>query len=172
MSAAASIAIHLSQRGFTVRLVTAEGEDPNTLWHDRASSQNTAPLLEALAVVTAAKRRTLETDWLSEGGHTGLLVAVFGDLGAHDRPVLSRIQHHGATPLALALDVDAWIGPVDTEVDVSAATLLTSLGWRAVGARPTDRLPTLWQELGRRAGGFSDPRSDHPVALTPGMVHG
>jgi uncharacterized protein (DUF58 family) len=54
VSAAASIALHLSQRGFMVRLVTADGEDRNTLWHDRASSQNTAPLLEALAVVTAA----------------------------------------------------------------------------------------------------------------------
>ena len=53
-AAAASIALHLSQRGFMVRLVTADGEDRNTLWHDRASSQNTAPLLEALAVVSAA----------------------------------------------------------------------------------------------------------------------
>ena len=167
VSAAASIAVHLTQRGFQVRLVTADGEDPNTLWHDRASSANTAPLLEALAVVTVAKRRTLDTDWLAEGGHTGLLVAILGDLGHTDRPVLTRIQHHGTTPLAIALDVDAWVGPVDTDADVAAASLLTSLGWRAVGARPTDRLPALWQELGRRAGGIMDPRTERPIALTP-----
>ena len=172
VSAAASIALHLSQRGFMVRLVTADGEDRNTLWHDRASSQNTAPLLEALAVVTAAKRRTFETDWLSEGGHTGLLVAVLGDLGTRDRPVLTRLQHHGSTPLAVALDVDAWLGPVDPDSDVASATFLTSLGWRAVGVRPADRLPSVWQELGRRAGGIVDSRAEHPVPLTPpGMVN-
>jgi len=173
VSVAASVAVHLVQRGFNVRLVTASGEEHAGTWHEHnATAAETAPLLEALAVLSLTDQQHLDNRWLSEGGHTGLLVAVFGELGAHDRPVLSRIQHHGATPLALALDVDAWIGPVDTEADVPAATLLTSLGWRAVGARPTDRLPTLWQELGRRAGGFSDPRSDHPVALTPGMVHG
>ncbi len=172
VSAAASIALHLSQRGFMVRLVTADGEDRNTLWHDRASSQNTAPLLEALAVVTAAKRRTFETDWLAEGGHTGLLVAVLGDLGTRDRPVLTRLQHHGATPLAMALDVDAWLGPVDPASDVASATVLTSLGWRAVGVRPADRLPAVWQELGRRAGGIVDSRAEQPVPVTPpGMVN-
>ena len=35
VSAAASIAVHLSQRGFTVRLVTAAGEDPSSAWHTR-----------------------------------------------------------------------------------------------------------------------------------------
>ena len=53
VSAAASIAVHLSQRGFMVRLVTAAGEDPNSAWHYRDADLNTAPLLEALAVVQA-----------------------------------------------------------------------------------------------------------------------
>ena len=41
VSAAASIAVHLSQRGFTVRLVTAAGEDPNNAWHYRDADLNT-----------------------------------------------------------------------------------------------------------------------------------
>jgi hypothetical protein len=97
---------------------------------------------------------------------------VLGDLGTRDRPVLTRLQHHGATPLAVALDVDAWLGPVDPASDVAAATVLTSLGGRAVGVRPADRLPSVWQELGRRAGGIVDSRAEHPVPLTPpGMVN-
>src|SRR3546814_2418499 len=56
VSMAASIAVHLTQRGFMVRLVTADGEEPNTAWHDRTSAVNTAPLLEALAVVTLSRR--------------------------------------------------------------------------------------------------------------------
>ena len=47
VSAAASIAVHLSQRGFMVRFVTAAGEDPNNAWHYRDADLNTAPLLEA-----------------------------------------------------------------------------------------------------------------------------
>ena len=51
VSAAASIAVHLSKRGFTVRLVTAAGEDSAHDWHVRNADLNTGPLLEALAVV-------------------------------------------------------------------------------------------------------------------------
>lgn len=150
VSAAASIAVHLTQRGFTVRLVTADGEDQNTAWHDRAANQNTAPLLEALAVVPELDRTHIETDWLSETTHTGLLVAVVGAVGEHDHAVLRRMLHHGSTPLAIALDVDAWERPVERTGEVPAASWLGSQGWRAVGARPTDQLPTLWQDLGRR----------------------
>lgn len=151
VSVAASVAVHLSQRGFMVRLVTADGEDPNTAWHDRGSTQNTAPLLEALAIVNGVHRPFLQTDWLSESTHTGLLVAVLGHVEDADRPVLRRMLHHAATPLAVALDVDAWAHPVEPDREVRSASWLNGLGWRAVGARPADRLPPLWEELGRRS---------------------
>src|SRR3990170_7585076 len=72
VSAAASIAVHLSQRGFMVRFVTAAGEDPNNAWHYRDSDLNTAPLLEALAVVTPHASPRLDTGWLTEQGGGGL----------------------------------------------------------------------------------------------------
>ena len=54
---------------------------------------------------------------------------------------------------------------------MASATFLTSLGWRAVGARPSDRLPSLWQELGRRAGGIVDSRAERPgTATTHGVA--
>ena len=56
VSAAASIAVHLSKRGFTVRLVTAAGEDTASDWHARDADLNTGPLLEALAVVQPLPR--------------------------------------------------------------------------------------------------------------------
>lgn len=163
ISVAASIAVHLSQRGFVVRLVTADGEDPNTVWHDRASSQNTAPLLEALSVVQGARRTHHDATWLSEGGSTGLLVAVLGDLDAHDQPMLRRMLHHGSAPLAIVLDVDAWAGRTSRPTGaVPTVGLLSGMGWRAVGMRPGDSLPALWQELGRRAGS-TGPRHAAPV---------
>lgn len=168
VSAAASIAVHLTQRGFTVRLVTADGEDPSTVWHDRSSAQNTAPLLEALAVITPTKRRHLETDWLTDAS-TGLLIGILGSLDDHDHAVLRRMRHHGTNPLALALDVSAWAGRGEGTPTSSAAEWLNSMGWSAVAGSPGDRLPALWQELGRRSaqgtqGGFVA----HPAVQSPG----
>ncbi len=52
VTAAASVALHLSQRGFMVRLTTATGEHEATSWHMREATSNARPLLESLAVLT------------------------------------------------------------------------------------------------------------------------
>src|SRR5690349_11740137 len=61
VSAAASIAVHLTRRGFAVRLVTATGEEPGSAWHVRGAELNAGPLLESLAVVTPVPQARLET---------------------------------------------------------------------------------------------------------------
>ncbi|WP_067438350.1 DUF58 domain-containing protein [Nocardioides jensenii] len=171
VSTAASIAVHLTQRGFTVRLVTAEGEDPNTAWHDRSSAQNTGPLLEALAVIAPTRRTHLATDWLGDSTHSSLLVGVLGALDNHDQTVLRRMRLHGTSPMAIALDVDAWSRgsqagePTGT---TSTAAWLSALGWRAVSCGPSSNLPSLWQELGRRSATGVDVRLEtHPSAGAP-----
>ncbi len=146
VSAVASIAVHLSQRGFTVRLVTASGEDPNTPWHFREAELNTGPLLETLAVVQSESRPHIETDWLAEPSHGGLIVAVVGHVAPEDVPILRRMQHHAGSAMALALDVDAWVGGAG---DGSAGPLLTRQGWRAAALGPRDRLDAVWQDLGK-----------------------
>jgi uncharacterized protein (DUF58 family) len=145
VSAAASIAVHLTHRGFAVRLVTATGEDLASAWHQREADLNTAPLLEALAVVQPARQPRLDTTWLSEGAHGGLTVAVFGAVEVGDLPVLRRMQHQAGSALALALDVDAWVG---APAGPGAAPALGQHGWRAVTVSPRDRLDAVWQELG------------------------
>lgn len=149
VSAAASIAVHLSHRGYTVRLVTASGEDPASHWHYRDADLNTGPLLEALAVVQPIPAVALDTGWLTEHGSGGLIVAVLGNVEAIDIPVLRRMQHHSGSPLAIALDVEAWISPEGSKG--GAAPVLAQQGWRAVPLRPRDRLEGVWQELGRSA---------------------
>lgn len=145
VSAAASVAVHLTRRGFAVRLVTATGEEPGSAWHLRGAELNTGPLLEALAVVTPVQRPRLETGWLTEGAHGGLTVAVLGSVDAADLPVLRRMQHHAGSALAVAVDVDAWTGAAPGD---GAARMLAQQGWRAVALRPRDRLDAVWQELG------------------------
>jgi uncharacterized protein (DUF58 family) len=148
VSAAASVAVHLSQRGFTVRLVTATGEDPGAAWHFREAELNTGPLLEALAVVQPTAHAQYDTGWLAESAHGGLVVAVLGAIDGHDQPLLRRMLHHAGSALAIALDVDQWqSGGPRSPVDNAAS--LGRQGWRAVNLRPGDRLEAVWQELGR-----------------------
>ncbi len=147
VSVAASIAVHLSRRGFAVRLVTAAGEDPSSAWHLRDTELNTAPLLEALAVLAPSGAPQLETGWLTEHGSGGLVVAVLGSLEPMDTPVLRRMNTHAGSALAVALDVEAWVsGGVGSG---GATGMLTQQGWRAVPLGPRDRLETAWEELGR-----------------------
>lgn len=146
VSAAASIAVHLAQRGFAVRLVTASGEDPSSAWHSRETELNTAPLLEALAVVQPLGQARIETGWLAEPTHGGLVVGIVGGVEAHDLPVLRRMHLHAGSAMALALDVDAWVGGPATG---GAAPLLARQGWRAAPLGPRDRLDAVWQDLGR-----------------------
>lgn len=149
VSAAASIAVHLSQRGFTVRLVTAAGEERGATWHLRDADLNAAALLEALAVVEASQSPQLDTGWLAEQSHGGLTVAVLGGVESGDLPVLRRMQHHTGAALAVALDVEAW-GPSGVG-NGGAAPALAQHGWRAVPLGARDRLETVWQELARRS---------------------
>jgi hypothetical protein len=162
VSAAASIAVHLSHRGFAVRLVTAAGEDSSAAWHFRDSDLNTAPLLEALAVVTPDTSVQLDTGWLTEQGGGGLTVAVLGGVEAIDVPVLRRMQHHSASALAIVLDVDEWVSPYGGSG--GATPLLTHQGWRAITLGPRDRLEAVWEELGRGHTGSSRARGGRDAA--------
>ena len=144
VTAAASIAVHLTRRGFAVRLVTATGEEPGSAWHVRGADLNAAPLLESLAVVQPSHQARLETGWLAEGSHGGLTVAVFGGVEVTDLPVLRRMQHHAGSALAIAVDVDAWVG---APAGPGATRMLGQQGWRAVALHPRDRLDAVWQEL-------------------------
>ena len=143
---AASVAIHLTSRGYTVRLVTATGEDPATSWQHADTEVTAGRLLEALAMVESLPNTTLETGWLREQGAGALTVAVVGGLSGPDLSVMRRVQHHAGTSLAVALDVDAWGA---TRLPGGGATgWLLQQGWRAVGLTPDDRIDGAWQKLG------------------------
>jgi uncharacterized protein (DUF58 family) len=149
VSAAASVAVHLAQRGYAVRLVTSSGEEPGTAWHSRSAAVNTAPLLEALAVVQIDHSPRLDTSWLAEASQGGLLVAVLGQVGDADAPFLKRMQHHASTTAAIVLDVDRWAPHLPPSATGSTAQALAARGWKAVTLTPRDHLEVVWQELGR-----------------------
>jgi hypothetical protein len=157
VSIAASIGVHLVQRGFNVRLVTASGEDTPPQWHEHgAMVSETRPLLEALAVVTEVAHPHLDVRWLQDGGHSGLLIGVLGAVADHDRPAFGRMRHSGSAALAVALDVSAWAR--GTAAGPDPVSWLATHGWRAVAAGPRDPIASVWQELGVVGGARSTAR--------------
>ena len=83
VSAAASIGVHLADRGYAVRLVTDEGGAVSGSWHDSGGGPAGAevPLLDALAVVRSSRDASVGrwSDLLKgAGAASGLLVAVLG----------------------------------------------------------------------------------------------
>jgi uncharacterized protein (DUF58 family) len=146
VTVAASVAVHLSSRGYTVRLVTAGGEDPGTSWRHDDAELTAGRLLESLAMVEPLSSPTLDTAWLRDQGSGALTVAVVGGLSGPDLLVMRRVQHHAGTALAIALDVDAW-GATRLPSGGAEGWLLQQ-GWRAVGLTPEDRIDRSWQRLG------------------------
>jgi hypothetical protein len=131
--------------------VTARGEDRNGLWHEHgAMSAETAPLLESLAVLSASPEPHIDSHWLSEAGHSGLLIAILGDIDERDTPALIRMRHSAAGAMAVVLDVPAWGRSPVSGADSTAQTTawLAAHGWRAVSAGAQEPLPGVWQELG------------------------
>jgi uncharacterized protein (DUF58 family) len=173
VSVAASVAVHLVQRGFTVRLVTAAGVDHGGTWHEQhgALSAETAPLLESLAVLKDTSHPHIDLKWLHEGGHAGLLIAVLGDVGEHDKPVLTRMRHSVASAMAVVLDVPSWSrGSEPGGLGTAQHTAwLGAHGWRAVACGPQDPLPTVWQDLGVAARSGTS-RSHAPAAPLTGSA--
>lgn len=147
VSFAASVGVHLIHRGFSVRLVTAAGANSIPQWHEHGSLMaETGPLLESLAVVAESGHPHIDVKWLSEGGHSGLLIGVLGAVADHDRPILTRMRHSAASAMAVSLDVAAWSrGPA---VRTESVAWLTGHGWRAVSAGPKEPIPVVWEELG------------------------
>jgi uncharacterized protein (DUF58 family) len=156
VSLAASVAVHLVQRGFMVRLVTAGAEGRHVgrqdSWHEHgARTAEAAPILESLAVLHATDALDIDTRWLSEAGHSGLLVAVLGAISERDTAALTRMRHSAGSAMAVALDVDGWAAGSGRPGTLSTAQNTAWLGvngWRAVSAGPEDPLPSVWQELG------------------------
>jgi uncharacterized protein (DUF58 family) len=146
VTVAASVAVHLTQRGYQVRLVSAAGDAGEVAWHD-TTPPSPEPILDRLAVLPASGAVHLHDAWVDETVTGGLLIAVLGALDDHDIGMLARIRLHGGTTLAVALDTPSWTGPRQTASD--GAQRLRRHGWKAASLARGGSVATTWQELGR-----------------------
>ncbi|HET6167728.1 MAG TPA: DUF58 domain-containing protein [Marmoricola sp.] len=155
VTAAASLAVHLSAQGFQVRLVSATGEEIEHGWHDGDVASSARPLLERLAVLPTVTTSDLYTGWVDESVTSGMCVAVLGEIDDHDRDFFAGVHHRGSASYALVLDVDTWAarstspGLAQRAGHVSTAAWLRQRGWKATSLPRGGSLQTAWQELGR-----------------------
>jgi uncharacterized protein (DUF58 family) len=155
VTAAASLAVHLTRQGYQVRLVSALGEEFEHGWHDRDVAASARPLLERLAVLPTVQAHDLYTGWVDESVTSGMCVAVLGDLDDHDRTFLSGLHHRGSASYALVLDVDSWaarmVNPDFTSRPgrMPGAAWLRQHGWKAATLGRGGSLQAAWQEVGR-----------------------
>jgi uncharacterized protein (DUF58 family) len=159
VTAAASIGIHLADRGYAVRLVTDEGGAVSGSWHDPGTGPAGAemPLLDGLAVVRATRDASVGRwpDLLSgAGAASGLLIAVLGRLHPQEAQLVARLRHGATGALAILLDAVAWtsaephVKAAEEQRLAETAQILRRAGWGAVTATRGDYLPTVWERLG------------------------
>ncbi len=161
VSAAASIGVHLHQRGYTVRLL-ADAE-PATL-NTEVTGELTASgadvmgiLLETVAVARTWREGSLRgvTEILHSSSGDGLLVALLGNLSRDEAAALAQSCRGAALGIAFLLNGCLWgVRPeqygAEKRIRLEENVLvLRRAGWRVTPVNTGDSLPTLWQSLGQ-----------------------
>ncbi|GAA1379665.1 DUF58 domain-containing protein [Catellatospora chokoriensis] len=158
VSASASIAVHLRQAGYRLRLVTDAGADI-----DATEGVGDGMLLDHLAEVKASPRGDVAglVEHTRRRADGGLIIAVLGLLTAEEARLLSALRTSGTTCVAFFLDASTWLNlpaPAREAAEhehAAAALSLMQSGWRVVRVKHGDQLPTLWPQAARGQQGFA-----------------
>lgn len=155
VSAAASIGLHLSNTGFTLRVVTDTSEE---LIADTSSTQSfEGALLDSLAVRKASSGISLQPGItaLRRGGGEELVVAILGPMTRDDTQLLARATHGGpGASIAVVIDTASWTNLAPRASDAArqlhrdTCDTLRAAGWRVLAARRGSLLPDLWSSAG------------------------
>ncbi|MEU6081990.1 DUF58 domain-containing protein [Streptomyces sp. NPDC047108] len=154
VAGAASVGVHLLERGFSVRLLTdtgasVPGSDAGGFGGD--SSDVAGLLLDTLAVIDHSEEPGLSSAYdVLRSGREGLLVAFLGGLDEEETAVVSRMRQRTGAAVAFVLDGPGWTRDGQAEPDEAYAERLGQLreaGWTVVPVAPGDTLPRLWREI-------------------------
>jgi len=157
VSATASIAMHLRQAGYKLRLVTGAGIDIDAyeggemLILDTLADVKLSPTGDIALLVEQVRRR-------SDGG---LVVGIFGSLTVAEAELLTGLRGNGATCIGFAIDSSTWVSMTPGERQeadrehAAAALALVHAGWRSVPVTHGATLPNLWPAAARGSSGFA-----------------
>ncbi|HWB37711.1 MAG TPA: DUF58 domain-containing protein, partial [Rugosimonospora sp.] len=152
VSAVASIAVHLRQYGYKMRMVTGGGIDV-----DATEADGDGLLLDYLAEVRQEPRADIASlvDRVRRRTDGGLIIGVFGMLGQTEAELLGALRASNATCVGLLVDASTWLHlPEEARAEADRAHGATALamlhgGWRVTSVRHGDRLPALWPQTGK-----------------------
>ncbi|WP_329111405.1 DUF58 domain-containing protein [Micromonospora sp. NBC_01699] len=158
VSAAASVAVHLRQSGYKLRLVTGSGMDA-----DANEGAGEGLLLDHLADVRLSQRGDVArlVEQVRQRSDGGLVIAILGTLSVAEAEVLAGLRGNGATCLAFLVDSTTWLtlpAPARTEADHAhgaAVLALMQSGWRVIPVEHGSRMPALWPQAARGSQGFA-----------------
>ncbi|MEU6522235.1 DUF58 domain-containing protein [Streptomyces sp. NPDC046924] len=161
VSGAASVLMHMLERGFSVRLLTdtgdsVPGEGPDGFAGASQESADTAGLMmDALALVDPSDGAGLSRAYdMVRGGNEGLLVAFLGDLDEEQAAVLARMRQRIGGAVAFVLDSGTWLRePSDVSGPLGGGgerlRMLREAGWTAVSVPRGASLEEQWRLVGR-----------------------
>ncbi|MGH3663852.1 MAG: DUF58 domain-containing protein, partial [Micromonosporaceae bacterium] len=160
VSAVASIAVHLRQAGYRLRLVTGAGPGSD---FDNLEKTGMGTVLDHLADVKLDSKLELNAlvDRVRRQSNSGLVLAVLG-LTTPDEAKHIAGLHTSGSCLGFLIDSTTWLRLSEParlaaakEHELSRLALLHN-GWRVVAARQGDTLPSLWHQASARgAQGFA-----------------
>ncbi|MFI6446441.1 DUF58 domain-containing protein [Kitasatospora sp. NPDC050543] len=169
VSCAASVGVHLLERGYQTRLLTDDGQcvpGPDS-GGSNTIAESSGLLLDALAIVEQSDGGGLSRaeEALRLGGE-GLLVAVLGSLDEEQIARLGRLRRRTGGAVAFLLDTGSWSGLHalapglgNGEFDAGVRRLRRA-GWTVLPVRAGDSVPELWRAADR-ATGPGDARAPH-----------
>lgn len=155
ISAAASISMHLAQKGFELRMITDAATEVSSSGLGGQGFDDA--LLDVLAVTTPSTGRRLHAgvEATRRGGGEGLLVAIVGTLSPDDAERLARMRDGGrSTGVVFALNTTSWVTRTPTQLAETArqheltTALLINAGWRVVTVERGDTIAPLWAAAG------------------------
>ncbi|MFI5528057.1 DUF58 domain-containing protein [Kitasatospora sp. NPDC051853] len=158
VSCAASVGVHLLERGYQTRLLTDTGlAVPGPEAGAIATVAEAAGLLlDSLAVVELSDGGTLaRAEQVLRNGGDGVLVAVLGSLDEEQVARLGRLRRRAAGAVAFLLDTGTWAGlrhlaPDTPDQDAAdQVTRLREAGWTVLPAKAGDSAATLWRHAER-----------------------
>ncbi|WP_329130856.1 DUF58 domain-containing protein [Streptomyces sp. NBC_01476] len=114
VAGAASVATHMLERGYAVRLLTDTGScvpgPDGAAGFTGDSSDMAGVLLDTLAVVEHSDGEDLAAAYeVLRSGSEGLLVAFLGDMDLKDAAGVGRMRQRAGGAIAFVLDSDAWL---------------------------------------------------------------
>ncbi|MFJ8430062.1 DUF58 domain-containing protein [Kitasatospora sp. NPDC094019] len=158
VACAASVSVHLLERGYQTRLLTDTGHAVPGVEGDNGhtAADTSGVILDALAVVDLSDGAGLSRaeEPLRAGGE-GLLVAVLGELDEEQTARLARLRGRTGGAVVLLLDTGTWAGLRMLAPDTGGeefrdrARRLREAGWTVLTVRAGDSLPDLWRAADR-----------------------